>query len=101
MELTLKQIAEMTGGRLVGDGDRVVTRVRPIHEAGSGDLSFVANDKALAAAAGSDAEALIVSDGLALDGHHLVFHANPFAAIAKVIAVLYPAIKAATIQPLR
>jgi UDP-3-O-[3-hydroxymyristoyl] glucosamine N-acyltransferase len=90
MELTLEQIAELTGGRLAGDGDRVVTRVRPVHEAGPGDLSFVANDKALEAAATSGAEALIVTEGLEIDGHQLIFHENPFVAVSKVIAVLYP-----------
>jgi len=90
MELTLTQIAELTGGRLVGDGDRVVRRVRPIHEAGPGDLSFVANEKALAQAKTSQAEALIVGDGLDAPGHQIVFHDNPLAAITQVIAVLYP-----------
>ncbi len=94
MDLSLTQIAELTGGRLAGDGDRIISRVRPVHEAGPGELAFVANEKARAAALTCKAEALIVADGLTVEGHQVVFHENPFAAISAVIAVLYPEPKA-------
>jgi len=91
--MTLTQIAELTGGRLAGDGNRVITRIRPIHEAGPGDLAFVANEKALKTAQSCGAEALILLDGFELEERDLIFHDNPFAAITKVIAVLYPEVK--------
>jgi UDP-3-O-[3-hydroxymyristoyl] glucosamine N-acyltransferase len=90
MAITLAQIAQLTGGRLSGDGDRMIERARPLEEAGATDVSFVANEKALARLTGCDAGALIVQDGLELSGRDIVFHENPHAAMSLVLEELYP-----------
>ncbi len=91
MPLTLAEIAELTGGRLIGDGTRVVERVRPLEDAGPGDLSFVATEKALARVRACRAEALIVQERLVPPGRDAVIHAHPLLAIAKVAAILHGA----------
>ncbi len=98
MDLTLSRIAELTGGRLDGDGARRVSRVRPLEEAGPGDLSFVADVKALARLADCRAEALIVAEGVTLparDGApwEVVVCASPFAAMAIAVEAMYPPIE--------
>ncbi len=90
MSITLARIAELTGGRLAGDGARVLDRARPLEEAGPGDLSFVASEKVLPRLPGCAAGALIVLNGLEITGRDVVYHENPHAAMAQVVEVLYP-----------
>ena len=40
--MTAREISELLGGELVGDGDVVVTRLRSILSAGKGDVTFLA-----------------------------------------------------------
>jgi UDP-3-O-[3-hydroxymyristoyl] glucosamine N-acyltransferase len=47
MSLTSAQIAELTGGRLMGKPDVSVTRLSEIEHARAGDLSFLSNPKYL------------------------------------------------------
>jgi len=90
MSLTLARIAELTGGRLAGDGARTIDRVRPLGEAQPTDLSFVANAKAVAGLAESRAGALIVLEGLRVSGRDIVFHPQPQTAMSQVARELYP-----------
>lgn len=90
MTITLAEIAKLTGGRLSGDGDRVIHRVRPLEEAQDSDLSFVADKKALARLGGCAAGALIVRNGLEAPGRDVVYHANPRAAMSQVAVALHP-----------
>jgi len=43
--MKLGQIAAMLGGELLGDGEATIKRVAKIGEAGSGDITFIANPK--------------------------------------------------------
>ena len=58
--MKLSEIAERLGGVLEGDGDIEITAVAGLKEAGSGDLSFLANPKYAAQVAESGASAVIV-----------------------------------------
>ncbi len=58
-ELTAAQIAQMTGGRLVGPADRVVHDIRSIEKAGPEDISFIAEEKDLPAARDCEAGVLV------------------------------------------
>lgn len=45
---TLNELAELIGGKVVGDGSVTINRMAPIDAAGPGDITFVANPKYLA-----------------------------------------------------
>ncbi len=62
---TLAQVAEVTGGDLIGSGAMPITRVSPVGEAGPDALGFLADRRYLEAAATSEAGAFLVSEEFA------------------------------------
>ncbi len=64
-ELTAGEIAELTGGRLVGDATRAIHAVAPLDRAGEGELSFLATPKYARLFATSRAGLTLVTPGLA------------------------------------
>lgn len=60
--LTLSQLAQRLGGRVVGAGERTVSALRPLEQAGEAEISFVASGRFLASAARSGAGALLVDE---------------------------------------
>lgn len=61
---TLQELSELAGGRVVGDGDLLISRINSLELAGDGDLSFVTNSKLAGQLAGTKASAVIVSPEL-------------------------------------
>ena len=59
---TLDQLAEQLGGRVLGAGERAVCAVKPLAEAASTEISFVASGRFMDQAAASDAGALLVDE---------------------------------------
>jgi hypothetical protein len=62
-ELTVAEVARIAQGEVEGDGSRVVRGVKPLDEAGPGDLSFVAEPRYFPYIAASQAAALLVARG--------------------------------------
>ena len=62
--VTLSEIAGWTGGRVEGDGSRVVVRPAPLESAGPDELGMVAEAKYVSQARSSRAGALLVAEGL-------------------------------------
>ncbi|MBN1779764.1 UDP-3-O-(3-hydroxymyristoyl)glucosamine N-acyltransferase [bacterium] len=92
MNLPLSKIAEIAGGRLVGDGSVMIRGVARIEDAGEGDLSFLANAKYVRHLQKSPVSALIVPANLKLDSDLPVIVAeNPYFAFMKVVSAFYPA----------
>jgi len=60
-ELTVAEVARIAGGEVEGDGSRLVRGVKPLDEAGPGDLSFVAEPRYFPYIAASRAGALLVA----------------------------------------
>ncbi len=58
--LTAQAVAELLGGRLSGDGEVVVARVRSLERAGPDDLAVCSGQRYLAAMAASGAGAILV-----------------------------------------
>ena len=58
--MTAREISELLGGELVGDGDVVVTRLRSILSAGKGDVTFLARATYAARARSSQASVILV-----------------------------------------
>lgn len=60
---TLRELAELVGGRIAGDPETIIKRVRPFDQAGAEDIALAAERKYLGRLAASRAAALIVPPG--------------------------------------
>src|SRR4029450_12493299 len=91
--LRLAELAALTGARLDGDGDIVVTRVATLERADTGAIAFLATPRYRAQLASTRASAVIVRPEDA-DATHLprLVAANPYAVYAKAAAALHPAV---------
>src|SRR5437867_8724564 len=86
---TLLEIAGRLGGRLVGE-NRVVSGVRPLDDAGPGDLSFLTHARYLPQLSGCRAGGILVPPDLeASPGPSLVVVDRPYVALARVMAIFY------------
>lgn len=63
--MLVKEIAQIVGGEVIGDGDREIANVQKIEEAGPGDISFIANLKYAKYHEVTRAAALIVGEDFA------------------------------------
>lgn len=81
---TLNDIAAHVGGRVVGNGDRVVRMIAPIQSAEAEDITFCV-DKQLASYLGSSSAAIIVDESLLSSCRSdAIVCASPYLAYAKV-----------------
>ncbi len=87
MKKTLKELAELLGGKVVGDGDVEISGVASIDEANPGEITFIANPKYLPKLAQTKASAIIVSPEVTQAEKPLLCVANPYLAFAKVVSL--------------
>lgn len=85
--LKLKEISELIGGKLVGDGSITITGVAGIKEAKQGDIAFVANDKYLPFLDQTAASAIIAPVQTVDKAKSLVLVDNPSLAFSKVASL--------------
>ncbi len=93
MPHTLKELAEFTASRLIGDGFVSVSKVASIAQSRPGDLVFVQDEKDLASALSSDASAIIAGEFAATQSateKPLLISANPRLAFCRAGALLHP-----------
>ncbi|MBW3671934.1 MAG: UDP-3-O-(3-hydroxymyristoyl)glucosamine N-acyltransferase [Acidobacteria bacterium] len=83
-KLTVRQIANLTGGETRGESDVVVERVRPILDAGPEDLSFLVSADRKAAES-SAAGVLLVPTALEGGPPSWIRVGNPYYAISQVL----------------
>jgi len=88
MEKTLRELAALVGGEVVGDGDAVIRRVAAIDRAGQGDITFVSNVKYEPQAATTRATAVIVPPRLRHVQRNLLVCDNPYLAFARVLEAM-------------
>ncbi|MBN2483539.1 MAG: UDP-3-O-(3-hydroxymyristoyl)glucosamine N-acyltransferase [Candidatus Omnitrophica bacterium] len=92
MKFTLKEIATIVEGELVGDPDIIVTGISGIKEAKRGDITFLANSKYAALLTTTKASAVITSRD-SINGNSdkaIIKTANPSFAFAKVVGLVAP-----------
>jgi UDP-3-O-[3-hydroxymyristoyl] glucosamine N-acyltransferase len=82
---TIRQLAELVQGRIVGDPDLEITAAQPLGEAGAGSITFVENDKQAPRLRGCSASAAVVPDALPTDGLTVIQVADPLAAFVTVV----------------
>jgi UDP-3-O-[3-hydroxymyristoyl] glucosamine N-acyltransferase len=88
--LSLREVAEVVGGRVVGDARRVVARLAPLDEARPEDLSLLAHPRYRDQARGSAAGALLVREGLEIEGRDQVVVKDPHLGLVALLPVLHP-----------
>jgi UDP-3-O-[3-hydroxymyristoyl] glucosamine N-acyltransferase len=88
-ERTLTELAAHVGGRVIGDGDVLIKGVAALPAAGEGELSFVEDSRLLESAQSSRASALIVPEGIRLEGRPLIEAARPKLAFAMIAELLH------------
>ncbi|WP_158633356.1 UDP-3-O-(3-hydroxymyristoyl)glucosamine N-acyltransferase [Tautonia sociabilis] len=66
MAATIRELADLVQGRVVGDDSTPIVAAKPVTEAGPGDLTFLADDRYLKALAASPASAVLIGSGFAI-----------------------------------
>lgn len=92
--LTAQAVADLVGGRLLGNGSVLVRSVASLDRAGPGDLSLLVSSAYRAELQGSRAGVVLVTEDLAAEAAGVataVVVRDPGRALSQVIARLYPA----------
>jgi UDP-3-O-[3-hydroxymyristoyl] glucosamine N-acyltransferase len=87
---TLSEIAAFLGGDVDGDGGVIIERIRGIDEAAEGDLTFVANQKYRKKLHTTAASAILVAPGTVCPGRNLLFVADPYLALGRLLPLFHP-----------
>jgi UDP-3-O-[3-hydroxymyristoyl] glucosamine N-acyltransferase len=87
---TLKEIAELVGGEVVGNDSTVITGVSGIKEAGDGDITFVANPKYFPLMEKTGASAIITSREVKEAPKPIIRTDNPSLSFAKIVSLAAP-----------
>ena len=87
MQKTLKEIAELINGEVVGDEGIIITGIAGIKEAIEGDITFVANPKYLPLLKKTRASAVITSREVKNAPKPIVRTENPSLAFAKIASL--------------
>jgi len=93
--LTAQAVADLVGGRLLGDGTVTVRAVRPLDRAGPEALSLAVSPRYADALRSSRAGAVLVPDALAeapAGRRARIVVGDPYAALVRVMSVLFPAV---------
>ena len=89
--MKLAELAARLECRLEGDGDLDIVRVAGIHDAGPGDLTFLANPKYESALAATRASAVILRDEVAAAPCSILRSRDPYLAFARAVGLFAPA----------
>jgi len=92
--LTAQAVAELVGGRLLGDGAVTIRTVRPLDRAGPEALSFAISSRYAEELRASRAGAVLVPDALANaepGPRTRIVVRDPYAALTRVMGILFPA----------
>ena len=87
MQITLKGIALLLGGKIVGNDDVIIENIRPIEEAGPGDITFIANAKYLKQLKTTAASAILAAPQTSAAGKNLVLVDDPYAAFGQLLNI--------------
>ncbi|MFA5090718.1 MAG: UDP-3-O-(3-hydroxymyristoyl)glucosamine N-acyltransferase [Candidatus Omnitrophota bacterium] len=90
MKKTLKEIAEIIGGEVVGSLDVAITGISGIKEARQGEITFLANPKYSPLLDKTEASAVITSFDIKSANKPIIRTENPSFAFAKVISLFMP-----------
>lgn len=87
MEISLRELAEYIGGRVIGDSDAKVCGLGSLDDAVEGQITFLANPKYAEKVSRTAATAVILPPGADGFGRNVVETSNPYLAFAKVLTL--------------
>lgn len=90
MHKTLKEIAGIVDGEVVGDDTTVIIGISGIKEAKEGDITFLANPKYFPLIEKTQASAIITSKDINSSSKPIIRTENPSLAFAKIISCILP-----------
>ncbi|MFA7294455.1 MAG: UDP-3-O-(3-hydroxymyristoyl)glucosamine N-acyltransferase, partial [Candidatus Omnitrophota bacterium] len=90
LQKTLNEIAKLIDGKVVGNGDILITGVSGIKEAAEGDITFLANPKYGPLMDKTRAAAIITSAEAQKTSKPVILTENPSLAFAKIISMFMP-----------
>lgn len=90
LRLSLGELAERIGGRVVGDPGRVIAGVATLEHAEPEHLTFLTNPRYRRAAMATRAGAVLVAPGTDLPGKDRLEARHPYAALAQVLEIFHP-----------
>ncbi len=90
MQKTLKEIANIIDGEIIGDENIIVTGICGIKEAKEGDITFIANSRYLPLMGHTRASAIITSRDVKVASKAIIRTENPSLAFAKMVSLLAP-----------
>lgn len=90
MKITLKEIAKILGGTIIGAEEVIINDIRSIEEANEGDLTFIANKKYFKKLKSTKASAILAPPQTVAEGKNLIIVADPYAVLGKLLALFYP-----------
>ena len=91
MGKTVKELAALVGGRVIGDEDLEITGVSGIKEAKAGEITFVANRKYYLLMDKTQASAILAPPEIKTARRTLIQVDNPSLAFARIVALFGPA----------
>ncbi len=89
MRLTVRELAELVHGQLLGDGGLLITAARPLNEAQPGDITFVEDEKHAALLDDCRASAAVVPASFSEDRLTLIQVADPLSAFVTIVRQLH------------
>jgi UDP-3-O-[3-hydroxymyristoyl] glucosamine N-acyltransferase len=87
--ITVRQLAELVHGQVLGDSELVISAARPLREARPGNVTFVEDDKHAPQLADCSASAAVVPHCVSAAGKTLIRVADPLAAFVTVVRHLH------------
>lgn len=85
MDISLQEIAHLTGGTLIGDGSVRVCGINGIRQAGPGELTFLAQPRYRDFLATTQAAGVLVPADTVAPGKNVIQVANPYVALAQLL----------------
>lgn len=86
---TLKELADLIGGEVIGDDRVILTGVNSIDQAKKGEITFISDPKYLPMARTTEASAIIVTPGFEASEKPILYTDNPYLAYAKIATVFF------------
>ena len=85
MAVTVRQLAELVRGTLLGDGELLIQSARTLQEASSGDITFLDHARHLPRLRQSLADAAVVPVGVSVSDKALIQVADPLHAFIAIV----------------
>ncbi|MBV9123585.1 MAG: UDP-3-O-(3-hydroxymyristoyl)glucosamine N-acyltransferase [Planctomycetes bacterium] len=89
MSATVRELAALVQGQVLGDEDLVIQAARPLTEAGVGDITFVEDAKHAACLPGHQASAVVAPPAIQANGLTMIRVPDPLTAFVAIVRYLH------------